>query len=174
MANSVFISYYQTKAFHALGLFCAMMLMTQKGYAREFQVNWGLHNGTYAENYNQWAEKNRFQIGDSIVFTYSQDDSLLHVTADDYGNCSIDTPISKYTDGSTVFQLSRSGPFYFISGNRDHCQKNEKLEVVVLADRSNRSSSTIETPTNAASSVFTSFTGSVGVFVASTLLLSAL
>lgn len=66
MANSVSRSDYQFKAFYVLGLLCVMMLMIQKGYAREFQVNWGLHNGTYAENYNQWAEKNRFQIGDSI------------------------------------------------------------------------------------------------------------
>ncbi|XVE50562.1 hypothetical protein DITRI_Ditri01bG0172600 [Diplodiscus trichospermus] len=146
MANSIFRSDYQTKAFHALGLFCFMLLMAQKGYAREFQVNWGLHNGSYAENYNQWAEKNRFQIGDSLVFTYTPNaDSVLHVTEEAYKNCSVEAPMSKYTDGHTVFSLDQSGPYFFISGNQENCQKNEKLVVVVLANRSNSSSSTNET-----------------------------
>ncbi|GMJ15942.1 early nodulin-like protein 9 [Hibiscus trionum] len=141
MANSIFR--YESKAFIALGLFCFMQMMIQKGYAREFQVNWGLHN---AENYNQWAERNRFQIGDSLVFSYApNDDSVLHVTEEAYKNCNLDSPIAKYTDGHTVFSLDHSGPYYFISGNKDNCGLNEKLVVVVMADRSNRSSTTNET-----------------------------
>ncbi|XWS51924.1 hypothetical protein CRYUN_Cryun11dG0023700 [Craigia yunnanensis] len=145
MANSIFISHCESKAFHVMGLFCFMLLMIQKGYAREFEVNWGLHNGTNTENYNQWAEKNRFQIGDSIVFYIPNDDSVFHVTAEAYKNCSVESPISNHTDGHTVFSLSHSGPYYFISGNQDHCQKNEKLVVVVLADRINHSSNKNET-----------------------------
>ncbi|XWS11188.1 hypothetical protein CRYUN_Cryun38cG0062500 [Craigia yunnanensis] len=146
MANSIFRSGYQSKAFHVLGLFCFMLLMVQKGYAREFKVNWGLHNGTNAENYNQWAEQNRFQIGDTLLFIYvPNNDSVLQVTEEAYKNCSVEAPISKYSDGHTVFSLSQSGPYHFISGNQENCQNNEKLVVVVLADRSNRSSSTNET-----------------------------
>ncbi|KAA3486802.1 early nodulin-like protein 3 [Gossypium australe] len=147
MANSILISDYQRKAFNVLGLGLSfMLLMIQKGYARDFSVNWGLHNGTNAENYNQWAEKNRFQIGDSLVFTYTpNDDSVLQVNEDAYKNCSVESPLSSYTDGHTVFSLSHSGPYYFISGNKDNCEKNEKLVVVVLADRSNRSSTANET-----------------------------
>lgn len=50
--------------------------------------------------------------------------------------------MSKYTDGHTVFSLDHSGPYHFISGTKGNCQKNEKLVVVVLADRTNRSSTT--------------------------------
>ncbi|PPD91919.1 hypothetical protein GOBAR_DD11151 [Gossypium barbadense] len=146
MANSILITDYQRKAFNVVGLGLSfMLLMIQKGYARDFSVNWGLHNGTNAQNYNQWAEKNRFQIGDSL-FTYTpNDDSVLQVNKDAYKNCSVESPLSSYTDGHTVFSLSHSGPYYFISGNKDNCEKNEKLEVVVLADRSNRSSTANET-----------------------------
>ncbi|XVF77604.1 hypothetical protein PTKIN_Ptkin14bG0059300 [Pterospermum kingtungense] len=146
MANSIFRSDYQSKAFHGLGLFCFMLLMVQKGYAREFTVNWGLHNGSNAEDHNQWAERNRFQIGDSLVFNYDpNNDSVLHVTNEAYNNCTAEAPLSKYTDGHTVFSFDHSGPYYFISGNKDNCQKNEKLIVVVLADRSNSSSTTNST-----------------------------
>ncbi|MBA0816546.1 hypothetical protein Gohar_001197, partial [Gossypium harknessii] len=142
MANTILISDHQRKAFNVLGLGLSfMLLMIQKGYARDFSVNWGLHNGSNAESYNQWAEKNRFQIGDSLVFTYTpNDDSVLQVNKDAYKNCSVESPLASYTDGHTVFSLSHSGPYYFISGNKDNCEKNEKLVVVVLADRSNRSS----------------------------------
>ncbi|XP_022717937.1 early nodulin-like protein 3 [Durio zibethinus] len=215
MANSIFRSDYQSKAFLLLSLFCFMLLI-QEGYAREFPVIWGLQNGTNAENYNQWAERNRFQIGDSLVFIYTpNEDSVLRVTFEAYKHCSVESPLANYTDGHTVFPFNNSGPYYFISGNQENCPKNEKLEVVVLADRSNRSSSTNVTnppspppsssteivpspapsaespptrtveinptpapseeynpPKNAASSVFTSVTGSIGAFVASTLVLA--
>ena len=143
MANSILRTLdYESKGFVAVGLLCLMMMMMiQKGYAREFQVNWGLHNGSNAQTYNQWAEHNRFQIGDSLVFNYApNEDSVLYVSEDAYKNCNVESPWSKYTDGHTVFSLDHSGPYHFISGTKGNCQKNEKLVVVVLADRTNRSS----------------------------------
>lgn len=75
------------------------------------------------------------------VFVYPADqDSVLHVTKDDYTNCKTDSPLDKFTDGHTVYEFKQSGPHYFISGVADHCHKNEKLLVVVMADRSNHSS----------------------------------
>lgn len=47
-------------------LMCVMMLL-QKGDGTEFTVGgakgWGV---SVAQSYNQWAEANRFQIGDSL------------------------------------------------------------------------------------------------------------
>ncbi|KAK8300741.1 hypothetical protein V6Z12_D05G413100 [Gossypium hirsutum] len=142
MANSILRTLdYESKGFVAVGLLCLMMMMIQKGYAREFQVNWGLHSGSNAQTYNQWAEHNRFQIGDSLVFNYApKEDSVLYVSEDAYKNCNVESPWSKYTDGHAVFLLDHSGPYHFISGTKGNCQKNEKLVVVVLADRTNRSS----------------------------------
>lgn len=123
------------------GLICVMMLL-QKSEGTEFIVGgakgWDV---SVAKSYNQWAEANRFQIGDSLVFNYDAgQDSVLQVTQDDYTNCNIQSPIKHYSDGHSVFQFDKSGPYYFISGNKDNCLKNEKLVVIVLADRSNSSS----------------------------------
>ncbi|KAG6471030.1 hypothetical protein ZIOFF_072123 [Zingiber officinale] len=91
-----------------------------------------------AMTYNQWAEKNRFKIGDSIVFTYLPDeDSVLLVDDDAYKNCNTSSHIDQFNDGNTVFTFTHSGNFYFVSGVKDNCDKNEKLHVVVLADRTN-------------------------------------
>lgn len=73
------------------------------------------------------------------VFDYAADqDSVLYVTKDDYTNCNTANPIQKYNDGHTVYKFNQSGPHYFISGVADHCHQNEKLLVVVLADRTNK------------------------------------
>ncbi|KAK1305259.1 Early nodulin-like protein 3 [Acorus calamus] len=93
--------------------------------------------------FNQWAEKNRFKIGDSLLFVYdSNKDSVLQVTKDDYDSCNTASPITTFkNDGNTVFTFSQSGPFYFISGTHDNCLMNEKMIIVVLSDRSGKSAS---------------------------------
>ncbi|XP_022858223.1 early nodulin-like protein 3 isoform X2 [Olea europaea var. sylvestris] len=80
------------------------------------------------------------------VFVYPTDrDSVLQVTMDDHTNCNTASPIAKFSDGHTVFKFDQSGPYYFISGVAENCHKNEKLIVVVMADRSDRSKQTVPT-----------------------------
>lgn len=142
MANTIFRSNYPNKALQVVGLFCVMLLV-QKGGATDFTVGgnkgWSVPDPN-GEHYNQWAERNRFQVGDSLVFVYpGNQDSVLHVSQEQYGSCDTSHPMEVFSDGHTVFKLKQSGPFYFISGNKDNCLKSEKLVVIVLADRSNRS-----------------------------------
>ncbi|KAE8125619.1 hypothetical protein FH972_020402 [Carpinus fangiana] len=152
MANTIFSSnhhHQSMKALHVVGLLC-LLLLVHKGDATQFTIGGSKGWTLPAPNevhYNQWAENNRFQIGDSLVFAYQAgQDSVFHVTQDAYNNCNTSDPLEKYSDGHTVVNLDRSGPFYFISGNRDNCLKNEKVVVTVLADRSN-SSNTNQTTT---------------------------
>ncbi|KAL9313225.1 hypothetical protein ACSQ67_018677 [Phaseolus vulgaris] len=85
---------------------------------------------------NQWAEKSRFRVGDYLVWKYeSGKDSVLEVTREEYGNCSTSNPIKEYSDGNTKVKLERPGPFYFISGAKGHCEKGQKLVVVVISPR---------------------------------------
>ncbi|KAG2682180.1 hypothetical protein I3843_11G180600 [Carya illinoinensis] len=142
----IFLSNRQKKTLHSVWLVCVMLLMHEGG-ATEFKIG-GSKGWTVPSeevHYNQWAENQRFQIGDSLVFVYPPDqDSVLRVTQENYNNCNTEAPIEKFSDGHTVYNLSQSGSFYFISGNKNNCIKNEKLVVVVLADRSNATG--IESP----------------------------
>lgn len=66
-AKTISVSSYQLKAaFNVLGLLCLLLLL-QKGNAIQFNVGgakgWNVND---AKRYNQWAEKTRFQIGDSL------------------------------------------------------------------------------------------------------------
>ncbi|WVZ77793.1 hypothetical protein U9M48_025615 [Paspalum notatum var. saurae] len=119
-----------------LGLACFVVAVAAAG-ATQFTV--GGANGwsvpaAGAEPFNTWAEKIRFQIGDSLLFVYPKDqDSVLLVEPADYNACNTSSYVKKFDDGDTVFTLDRSGPLFFISGVEANCRANEKLIVMVLA-----------------------------------------
>lgn len=66
-------------------------------------------------------------------------DSVVEVSKEDYEKCNTSSPIAEYKDGNTKVTLDRSGPFYFISGAAGHCEKGQKLAVVVISPRHRRS-----------------------------------
>ncbi|KAF9666944.1 hypothetical protein SADUNF_Sadunf16G0281300 [Salix dunnii] len=148
---------YQNKVFHVLGLL-SFLLMIEKSSAFQFPVGgdlkgWTVPDNTSSKNhYNDWANITRFQIGDSLLFSYdSSKDSVLQVSKEDYDNCTTTNPIATFHDAKTVITFKHSGPYYFISGNKDNCLKNEKLVVVVLADRSSKHSTANTNQTTTAS-----------------------
>jgi len=57
------------KAVHAFGWLC-LLLMVHKGASYDFvvggQKGWSVPNDPSFNPFNQWAEKSRFQIGDSL------------------------------------------------------------------------------------------------------------
>eukprot|EP00253_Pinus_taeda_P008800 PITA_08800 len=119
-------------------MYCILLAFIQSGSHafHNFTVDWEVPNDTKIQIYTEWAGKNRFQVGDSLVFNYSSsEDSVLQVSCEDYDSCNTSKPIRKFQDCPLVFTLNQSGSFYFISGANGHCQKAQKLHVVVMAIR---------------------------------------
>ncbi|CAL9135074.1 unnamed protein product, partial [Musa textilis] len=80
-----------------------------------------------SESYGDWAERNRFQVADTIVFKYKKgEDSVLVVGKQDYDACDVSKPIQKLDGGDSVFKFDRSGPFFFISGAPGNCQQGSE------------------------------------------------
>ncbi|CDP05934.1 unnamed protein product [Coffea canephora] len=106
-------------------------------YAYQFSV--GGRDGWVvkpSEDYNHWAGRMRFQVNDTLFFKYKKgSNSVLVVNKDDYDKCNVDKPIIKLEDGNSIFKFDRSGPFYFISGNKTYCDQGQKMIVHVLAVR---------------------------------------
>ncbi|CAL9772708.1 unnamed protein product [Musa acuminata subsp. burmannicoides] len=91
---------------------------------------------TTNDSLNRWAEKNRFQVGDSLVWKYdAAKDSVLQVTREAYLSCNRSSPVAEHRDGTAVVELHRSGAYYFISGAEGACEQGEKLIVVVMSER---------------------------------------
>ncbi|XP_050207958.1 early nodulin-like protein 3 [Mercurialis annua] len=89
-----------------------------------------------SQNYTQWAHINRFQVNDTLFFKYKKgSDSVLLVNKEDFNSCNTKNPIQSLTDGDSIFTVDHSGPFYFISGNSDNCNKGQKLHIIVMAKR---------------------------------------
>ncbi|XP_031500135.1 early nodulin-like protein 1 [Nymphaea colorata] len=133
------------RARHAAFLLGLLLVRLNEATATVFQVGgsegWTVPKDPSTQPYNQWAEKNRFQIGDSLLFVYKAgSDSVLQVSKDDYSNCNTAAAIASFTDGRTTFTFNQSGPYYFISGVEDNCKNNEKLVVIVMADRTKKPS----------------------------------
>ncbi|XP_074564208.1 early nodulin-like protein 18 [Curcuma longa] len=123
-------------------LLLAFALSSSSAYATQFKVGgsrgWSLPDPD-AMSFNQWAQRNRFHVGDSLLFVYPKDkDSVLEVDQNAYDTCNTSTYINKYDDGNTVFKFTRSGAFYFISGVESNCLRNESLVILVMANRTNR------------------------------------
>ncbi|KAG8055137.1 hypothetical protein GUJ93_ZPchr0001g32850 [Zizania palustris] len=106
-----------------------------------------------ASAYNLWAQHTRFRVGDAIAFSYQPgNDSVLVVDKAAYDGCDTNSPVDTFADGNTVFTFTRSGPFYFISGNKDNCDRGEKLVVVVMGARATNATTTAPAPAPSASS----------------------
>ncbi|OVA01333.1 Plastocyanin-like [Macleaya cordata] len=119
-----------------------LIMLTSFSEAKDFLVGgksdaWEIPSSPQSQPLNQWAQSSRFQIGDSLVWKYEAGkDSVLQVNRESYMNCNLTNPIAEYKDGNTKVELKKSGPYYFVSGAKGHCEKGQKLIVVVMAPRS--------------------------------------
>lgn len=123
-----------------LALFIAATVLLCSAHAYTLEVGgskgWSLHP---PESYNVWAERMRFSINDTLHFRYNNaTDSVLVVSKDDYDKCNSNNPITKLDGGDSSFTFDRSGPFFFITGNKSNCDQGQKIHIIVLAVRNNQ------------------------------------
>ncbi|MCL7048103.1 hypothetical protein MKW94_006567 [Papaver nudicaule] len=92
---------------------------------------WGVPSSPQSQPKIQWAQSSRFQLGDPLYR------KRLSVASDKRELLEPTKPIAEYKDGNnTKVVLDKSGPYYFISGAKGHCEKGQKLIVVVVAPKS--------------------------------------
>ncbi|XP_022853867.1 early nodulin-like protein 3 [Olea europaea var. sylvestris] len=103
----------------------SVFLLCVHSKAREFVIDgennlWAVPSSV--DEFNKWAEKTHFQIGDSLVLKYdSKTDSVLEVTKEDYKIYKNAIPIKSHHVGETTISIEKSGLFFFISGAEEHC-----------------------------------------------------
>ncbi|CAN8326265.1 unnamed protein product [Cochlearia groenlandica] len=116
-------------------MFISLVVTIEFTYGYKFLV--GGRNGwvlTPSEDYSHWSHRNRFQVNDTLYFKYVKGkDSVLEVNEEEYKTCNTTHPITSLSDGDSLFLLSRSGHFFFVSGNSENCLKGEKLALKVMS-----------------------------------------
>ncbi|XP_027927821.1 early nodulin-like protein 2 [Vigna unguiculata] len=101
-----------------------------------FQLDWVPNP---SQHYTHWAQRNRFQVNDTLLFKYKSGcDSVLVVKKEDYDSCNTSNAMQEMDGGDSMFTFVKSGPFFFITGNAQNCKRGQKLTVVVLAVRHNK------------------------------------
>ncbi|PPD69926.1 hypothetical protein GOBAR_DD33202 [Gossypium barbadense] len=119
-----------------------------------------------SDSLNRWAEKSRFRIGDSLVWKYDGGkDSVLQVTKEAYASCNTSNSIAEYKDGNTKVKLDRSGPFYFISGAKGHCEQGQKYTGISPAPSPAEIEGPAIAPTSSAAGLKAGFLVTLGVVV---------
>ncbi|XP_022853770.1 early nodulin-like protein 3 [Olea europaea var. sylvestris] len=91
-----------------------VFLLCVRSEAREFAID-GENNLcavlSSVDEFNKWAEKTHFQIGDSLVLKYdSKTSSVLEVTEEDYKICNNANPIKSHHGGEATISLEKLGP----------------------------------------------------------------
>ncbi|CAD6240337.1 unnamed protein product [Miscanthus lutarioriparius] len=126
----------------ALALLSVLMAATCAA-GRDFYV--GGHAGwapNPTEPFNAWAERNRFQVNDTLVFRYNKGaDAVLVVSQGHYDACNATEPALRLDDGDSRFVFHASGAYFFISPDAARCRAGERLIIVVLAVRDDGTSS---------------------------------
>ncbi|WCJ40837.1 early nodulin-like protein 7 [Euphorbia peplus] len=103
------------------------------------ELGWHEPGGKNPKFYTEWAENNRFRIGDSLLFEY-QNDSVVEVEKWGYYHCNTSGSIVHFNNGRSTINLEKSGLFFFISGAPNHCRNGQRLIVDVMGLHHQRSS----------------------------------
>ncbi|VFQ59796.1 unnamed protein product [Cuscuta campestris] len=104
--------------------------------------SWNIPSSGNSKVYAKWAKHHVFKIGDSLFFLYPpSQDSVIQVTAQSYKSCNLKDPILTMDNGNSLFNITEAGDFYFISGEKGHCEKSQKVHVFVAGGNNSSSSS---------------------------------
>ncbi|KAL6858845.1 hypothetical protein ACP4OV_017847 [Aristida adscensionis] len=83
-------------------------------------------------NYADWASGKTFNLGDTLVFPFSNGQhDVVEVAKSGYDSCSISNALQTQTNGPTTITLNTPGTHYYICGIPGHCASGMKLAVTV-------------------------------------------
>ncbi|KZV45952.1 hypothetical protein F511_10642 [Dorcoceras hygrometricum] len=111
--------------------------------------SWGIPSSSNPQVYDKWSKYHTLEMGDSLFFLYPPSrDSVIQVRdVESYNSCNLKDPILRMNDGNSLFNITKGGDFYFVSGVQGHCEKSQKLHVFVYGNGSYIPSAPASAPT---------------------------
>ncbi|CAH9141347.1 unnamed protein product [Cuscuta epithymum] len=103
--------------------------------------SWNIPSSGNSNVYAKWAKHHVLRIGDSLLFLYPpSQDSVIQVSAQSYKDCNTKDPILSMDNGNSLFNITEPGDYFFISGEKGHCEKSQKLHIFVAGGNASASS----------------------------------
>ncbi|XP_059306626.1 early nodulin-like protein 7 [Lycium ferocissimum] len=122
--------FYTTLCFIAVTIVSFVVAVSGEEFKVGDAVGWRQPRVNETDLYNRWASKKKFHVGDSLRFEY-KNDSVITVNKWEFYHCNRTHPASGAKDGNITVNLNRAGPFYFTSGDPEHCKNGQRLAVEV-------------------------------------------
>ncbi|KAL4564014.1 hypothetical protein LXL04_028063 [Taraxacum kok-saghyz] len=105
--------------------------LAQKRHVVGDGLGWTIPSGG-AVAYHTWASLQTFNVGDLLVFTFTDGEhDVAEISAAAFGTCTATNPISLATNGPATLTLTTPGTHYYICTFRSHCQIGQKLAINV-------------------------------------------
>uniref|UniRef100_A0A0E0GUR2 Phytocyanin domain-containing protein n=1 Tax=Oryza nivara TaxID=4536 RepID=A0A0E0GUR2_ORYNI len=123
----------QMLAVAAAAVALAVLLPARGAAATEHMVGDG--NGwILGFDYAAWAATKQFRVGDTLVFRYKgTNHTVVEVGGADFKACNKTASANEWSSGEDRVALDKEGRRWFFCGVGDHCAKNMKLKITVLA-----------------------------------------
>lgn len=91
---------------------------------------------TVSNFYNDWASKQIFTVGDTLLFNFNSGfHDVAEVSKEGYEQCHINMTNSIIKDGPATINLTDCGDHYFICSFEGHCGFQMKLAINVSPQR---------------------------------------
>ncbi|KAF0915581.1 hypothetical protein E2562_036764 [Oryza meyeriana var. granulata] len=85
-------------------------------------------------DYAAWAATKQFEVGDTLVFKYkSPNHTVVEVGGADFNACNKPANANEWGSGEDRVALDKEGRRWFFCGVGNHCARNMKLKITVLA-----------------------------------------
>ncbi|GLT84293.1 hypothetical protein SLE2022_025320 [Rubroshorea leprosula] len=112
--------------------FLLLLLASPAAYAANYVVG-DTSGWNQNVDYSTWVQGKTFNVGDTLLFTYSSTHKVDEVNESDYNSCASGNALSTHSDGNTTITLSKTGSMYFICPTAGHCAGGQKLAVSVVS-----------------------------------------
>ncbi|XP_062074643.1 early nodulin-like protein 8 [Humulus lupulus] len=113
-----------------------ILFQANKVFCSQYKVgdldSWGIPTSANPQVYAKWSKYHSFKAGDSLLFLYPpSQDSVIQVSKQSYNSCSLKDPILYMDNGNSLFNITSEGEYFFTSGKPGHCEKKQKLYILV-------------------------------------------
>ncbi|KAF4351086.1 hypothetical protein F8388_013191 [Cannabis sativa] len=117
-------------------LLLTLLFQANKVLCSKYKVgdldSWGIPTSANPQVYVKWSKYHTFKNGDSLLFLYPpSQDSVIQVSKQSYNSCNLKDPILYMDNGNSLFNITSEGEYFFTSGKPGHCEKKQKLYILV-------------------------------------------